>query len=140
LSGSYRPRELRSIIREVESQTLSSIPEWECTLEGWARQGVLLLNTALTVTRESPGSHQNIGWEMITDKIIQSLDEKGNVIFMLWGDKAREKKNLLGYNSHVLETGYPGADTSFMGNNHFKKANQILTERGHAPIHWTEID
>jgi uracil-DNA glycosylase len=139
LSGSYRPKELRSIIHEVEVQTLSSIPKWECTLEGWARQGVLLLNANLTVGKESPGSHRNIGWNMITNKVISALEGKGNVIFMLWGDLAKEKKKLLGYNSHVLESDYPGG-ADFMRNGHFIQANRLLIDQNKTTIDWTKVD
>lgn len=109
-------------------------------LVGWASQGVLLLNTALTVRKGSPASHSGYGWEEFTDACIRALDKKGTpVVFLFWGNKARAKKWLIANQSHfVLEAAHPSpfSAKNFLGCGHFKKCNEILESLGEKPINW----
>ena len=107
----------------------------------WADQGVLLLNTALTVRAHEANSHQNIGWEIFTDNIIKLLNTREEpVIFVLWGGNARRKKSLIDTSRHyVLESAHPSplsAYRGFFGCKHFSKINEILQGLGKAPIDW----
>jgi uracil-DNA glycosylase len=107
----------------------------------WVEQGVLLLNTVLTVEKDKPASHQGKGWETFTDRIIEEIDKKDKpVVFMLWGNFAKSKKKLLTNKNHlVLESPHPSpfsARHGFFGNNHFKLANEYLSKNGIDPIDW----
>lgn len=110
-------------------------------LTDWARQGVLLMNTILTVEEHKPLSHQNIGWQNFTDEAIKWLDQKdGPVVFMLWGSKAIQSKKLLKNPNHLILTSpHPSplsAYRGFFGNNHFKLANEYLIQNNEIPIQW----
>ena len=114
-------------------------------LTGWAKQGVLLLNTTLTVREGAPQSHKGHGWEILTDKIISLVNEKDKpVVFILWGGNARAKKALITGKHHlVLECAHPSplsAYAGFFGSNHFGKANQFLESVGEEPIDWSRIN
>ena len=104
-------------------------------LSGWAKQGVLLLNTTLTVREGQPQSHKGKGWEVLTDRIIELLNEKNEpTVFILWGGNARAKKALIKNKNHlILESAHPSplsAYAGFFGCNHFVLANKFLAERG----------
>lgn len=110
-------------------------------LTDWARQGVLLMNTILTVEEHKPLSHQNIGWQNFTDEAIKWLDQKeGPVVFLLWGSKAIQSKKLLKNPKHLILTSpHPSplsAYRGFFGNDHFKLANEYLIQNNETPIQW----
>ncbi|MFG6136896.1 uracil-DNA glycosylase [Halomonas sp. B23F22_10] len=110
-------------------------------LEHWARQGVLLLNTSLTVEQGNAGSHRGKGWETFTDRAIATVNEQaGPTVFLLWGSHARQKKALIDTSRHlVLESPHPSplsAHRGFFGNHHFSRANAFLAEHGREPIDW----
>ncbi|MFM9271045.1 uracil-DNA glycosylase [Halomonas elongata] len=110
-------------------------------LESWARQGVLLLNTSLTVEQGNAGSHRGRGWETFTDRAIATVNEHaGPTVFLLWGSHARKKKALVDTSRHlVLESPHPSplsAHRGFFGNWHFSRANAFLAEQGRTPIDW----
>lgn len=142
--GVMPPPSLKNIFKELNIEF--GIQEPECgELVGWARQGVLLLNTTLTVREASPQSHKGQGWEILTDKIISLLNDKREpVIFMLWGSNARAKKALITNPHHlILECAHPSplsAYNGFFGSNHFIKANEFLKSNGLSEINWAEIN
>ena len=135
------PPSLKNIFKELYNEL--SINEPECgELVGWARQGVLLLNTTLTVREATPQSHKGQGWEILTDKIISLLNEKSSpVVFILWGSNARAKKALITNRSHlILESAHPSplsAFNGFFGCNHFYDANAFLKRTGQVEIDWS---
>ena len=107
----------------------------------WAKQGVLLLNTVLTVREGSPQSHKNIGWTQFTDAVIKKLsDLKEGIVFLLWGRNAIDKKGLIDSKKHfILTAPHPSplsAYNGFFGCKHFSKCNEILTKQGKTPINW----
>ena len=110
-------------------------------LEHWARQGVLLLNTTLTVRAGTAGSHQGKGWETFTDQVIRVVNDKTDpVVFILWGSFARKKKALIDVGRHiVLESAHPSplsAHHGFFGSRPFSRANDALIARGRQPVDW----
>lgn len=135
------PPSLQNIFKEVEKDLQISYPK-SGNLERWADQGVLLLNATLTVRQSEAGSHQNKGWEMFTDAVIQQIsNQKENVIFLLWGGFAKKKGAKIDRNKHiVLETGHPSPLSAnrglWFGNNHFSKTNQHLIDLGKTEIIW----
>lgn len=134
------PRSLMNMYKELQSDCGCYIPN-NGYLEKWAKQGVLLLNTSLTVRAGVPNSHQNKGWEQLTDRIIALLNEKDTpVVFLLWGANARTKKKLITNPIHsILEAPHPSplsASRGFFGCRHFSKTNTILQRNGIAPIDW----
>ena len=138
--GVKKPPSLVNIFKEIRDDLGHEIPE-HGNLETWAEQGVLLLNATLTVRASQAGSHQNKGWETFTDSAIKKLsDLKQNLIFMLWGNFAIAKKELIDLNKHhVLTTTHPSpfsAHRGFLGSKHFSKANEILVQMGETPINW----
>lgn len=139
--GIVPPPSLKNIFKELSEDIIGfEIPQWG-DLSSWASQGVLLLNTTLTVRAHQPTSHQNQGWEVFTDNIIQHISKKlDHVVFILWGSYARKKKNIIDRNKHfILESAHPSplsAYRGFFGNRHFSTANQYLTTNGHTPIDW----
>ena len=142
--GVQFPPSLKNIFKELTTEL--GIPEPQCgELIGWAKQGVLLLNTTLTVREGAPQSHKGKGWEMLTDKIISLINEKSSpVVFILWGGNARAKKSLITNNKHlILECAHPSplsAYAGFFGCNHFKKANEFLERSNLKPIEWDKIN
>ncbi len=136
------PPSLKNILREIQddlygkkSQTIS--PD----LTRWARQGVLLLNTILTVEAGKPLSHQNLGWQELTNQIIETLSRtREHLIFMLWGANARSRSPLIDSGKHlILEAPHPSplsAYRGFFGCRHFSTANQYLKKQGNKPIEW----
>lgn len=142
--GVPHPPSLKNIFKELYESLGISIPE-SGELIGWAKQGVLLINTTLTVREGAPQSHKGKGWEILTDKIIELMNEKERpVVFMLWGSNARAKKSLITNKRHlVLECAHPSplsAYAGFFGSNHFDKANKYLVSMNEDPIDWSRIN
>lgn len=134
------PPSLLNMYKELRDDLGCFIPN-NGYLIPWSDQGVLLLNTALTVRAGEANSHQNKGWEIFTDEIIKKLNEREDpVIFVLWGGNARKKKSFIDTNRHyVLEAPHPSplsAHRGFFGCKHFSKINDILTSLGKEPIDW----
>lgn len=138
--GIATPPSLRNIYKELQDSLGCSISD-NGYLMPWAKQGVLLLNTVLTVRAGQPQSHQNKGWEILTDEIIKLLNQKDEtVIFLLWGSPAKKKMNLITNPKHVVLTAvHPSplsAHRGFFGCNHFKQVNEILERQGREAIDW----
>ena len=134
------PPSLRNIFKELFTDVAIQ-REQNGDLTGWARQGVLLLNTTLTVREGEPGSHQERGWQHITDTVISALNEKPTrVVFVLWGAHARKKKILITQTHHVvIESVHPSplsAHRGFFGSRPFSRINSALEEAGLSPINW----
>ncbi|MDR1197026.1 MAG: uracil-DNA glycosylase [Candidatus Nomurabacteria bacterium] len=134
------PPSLKNIFKEINSDTGQPIPD-NGNLQRWANQGVLLLNNTLTVEAHRAGSHRGHGWEQFTDTMIRLLsDQRDNLVFLLWGRDARNKKSLINDSKHlVLEAAHPSplsAHNGFFGCKHFSKANVYLTMNGKPPIEW----
>lgn len=137
--GVPAPPSLKNIFKEIETDLgirMSGYPN----LENWARQGVLLLNAVLTVRCAEAASHSKIGWQEFTDAVIRYIsDNCEGVVFMLWGNFARTKSELIDHSRHcVLEAAHPSplARGAFFGCRHFSKANEYLTSIGRTPIDW----
>lgn len=138
--GTPHPPSLRNIFKEVTNNIATPYPH-SGDLSPWAKQGVFLLNATLTVRQGQAGSHQNKGWEIFTDKVIEVLsEEKEGLIFMLWGNFAISKQKLIDKNKHhILSAPHPSplsAHRGFFGCQHFNKANEMLTKMGKTPINW----
>lgn len=134
------PPSLLNMYKEINAELGCPIPQSGYLLP-WAKQGVLLLNTVLTVRAGQANSHHGKGWEIFTDEIIRQLNMRNDpVVFLLWGNNARAKKELITNPRHyVLETVHPSplsASRGFMGCGHFKKANEILISCLKSPIDW----
>ena len=137
--GVPAPPSLKNIFKEIETDMgvrMSGYPN----LENWARQGVLLLNAVLTVRSGEAASHSKIGWEQFTDAVIRYVSNNcEGVVFMLWGNFARGKRELIDHSRHcVLEAAHPSplARGAFFGCRHFSRANAWLTAAGRTPINW----
>lgn len=135
------PPSLENIYKELHDDIGFAIPN-HGYLEEWAKQGVLLLNTVLTVQAHRAFSHRGKGWEQFTDAIIRTVNEIDRpVVFLLWGKPAQEKKALLNNPKHlILEAPHPSplsAYRGFFGCRHFSKANDFLMKNGETPIDWT---
>ena len=137
--GIKKPPSLLNIFKELKSDLGYPIPETG-NLESWAKQGVLLLNTTLTVREGKPGSHSKKGWETFTDKVISIISQhKEGVIFLLWGNHAMDKEILIDTTKHlVLKAAHPSplAKGAFFGCKHFSKTNSHLVQLGKEPINW----
>lgn len=133
------PASLKNIYKEIEVDLGIKMPA-HGDLSSWAEQGVFLLNAILTVERSRAGSHQQIGWQLFTDAVIKALSEqKQGLIFLLWGNFARNKKMLIDQTRHhVLEAAHPSplAGGAFQGNHHFSKTNALLLAMNKQPIQW----
>ena len=135
------PPSLINIYREI-SDDLHITPYSSGNLVRWAKQGVMLLNATLTVRASSPGSHQNRGWEQFTDAVIRTVSEqRTNVVFLLWGNYARQKGAKIDRAKHlVLESGHPSPMSAnkgyWFGNRHFSQTNSYLISKGLQPIDW----
>lgn len=142
--GTPPPPSLKNIFKELTQELgIAEPPRGE--LVGWAKQGVLLLNTTLTVREARPQSHKGQGWEILTDRIIEIINQKDTpVVFMLWGGNARAKKALITNKNHlVLECAHPSplsAYNGFFGCGHFVKANAFLESKGEKLIEWDKIN
>lgn len=142
--GVPHPPSLQNIFKELKRE-LGVEPPTSGELTGWAKQGVLLLNTTLTVREATPQSHKGKGWEILTDAIISHINEKSDpVVFMLWGGNARAKKALITNKAHlILECAHPSplsAWNGFFGCNHFIKANEFLRMTRQKEIDWSHIN
>jgi uracil-DNA glycosylase len=140
-NGIPKPPSLINIFKELETD-LGIKPPNHGNLEKWADQGVLLLNATLTVRENQAGSHQRKGWETFTDAAIHQLSEqKEGVIFVLWGNFAIAKKELIDSSRHsILTAAHPSplsASRGFVGCRHFSKINEILRSQGKEEINWT---
>ena len=137
--GVQRPPSLQNIFKELDSDMGHPVNH-DPDLSRWAEQGVLLLNATLTVRAAQAGSHQHKGWEQFTDAAIKALnDGRENLVFMLWGNYAKEKGAHIDFSKHlILESAHPSpfSATRFFGNKHFSKANAYLKEHGEKPIEW----
>ena len=138
--GVPKPPSLQNIFKELASDLKLPIPDHGC-LESWADQGVLLLNTTLTVRQGQAGSHQRRGWEQFTDAVLRHLSAKETpLVFLLWGRHAQSKESLIKGQHHlVLKTVHPSplsAHRGFFGCAHFSKANQFLKASGQEPVDW----
>jgi uracil-DNA glycosylase len=141
---SPKPPSLKNILKELESDLGTAIPPQLSDLTGWANQGVLLLNTLLSVRASEPLSHQGRGWEEFTDSILKAINEREDpVIFVLWGAHAQKKKNLIDLNRHrVLESAHPSplsAYRGFFGSKIFSRINEHLRFLGKPEIDWSRI-
>ncbi|MBR7071220.1 MAG: uracil-DNA glycosylase [Clostridia bacterium] len=139
--GVEPPPSLKNIFKELHDDVGVPIPR-HGELTAWAKQGVLLLNTVLTVREGTPNSHQGKGWEAVTDRIVAELNRKQTpIVFLLWGANARRKAEIITNPIHrKLTTVHPSplsAYGGFFGCRHFSKANQILQESGQQPVNWT---
>lgn len=138
--GVSRPPSLRNIIAEVERDVGIRVGSESGCLESWARQGVLLLNSVLSVRAGAPASHANQGWERFTDRVIQVLSERAqHLVFMLWGSYARRKGAIIDRTTHmVLEAGHPSplSVAHFSGCAHFSRANEWLRAKGQPAVDW----
>lgn len=141
--GVEPPPSLCNIYRELADDIGMPRPKGGY-LQSWADQGVLLLNTTLTVRAGSPQSHKGHGWETFTDAVIRSLNDADHpIVFLLWGGNARSKKSLITNPHHlILETVHPSplsAYNGFFGCKHFSKCNRFLADNGMTPIRWDSI-
>ena len=135
------PPSLRNMYKEL-AQSIEGfeVPE-HGNLEPWARQGVLLLNTVLSVEQGKAHSHKHLGWEQFTDAVIDKLNtDRTGIVFMLWGAHAQKKgKHINTDKHHVLTSVHPSplsAHRGFLGCNHFAQANELLSQQGVEPINW----
>ena len=137
--GVRPPPSLANIYRELQTDAGFEVPR-HGHLEHWARQGVLMLNTVLTVRAGQPNSHANQGWETFTDAVIRAVNGRPQrVVALLWGAAARKKAKLLSAPQHVVLTSAhpsPLSAEHFFGNRHFSKANAALAEAGLEPVDW----
>ncbi|MDO8231731.1 MAG: uracil-DNA glycosylase [bacterium] len=135
------PPSLKNIFKEIASDLGKTLVHTDGDLSRWAKQGVLLLNATLTVRAHSAGSHQEKGWEQFTDAVIRALsEERTGIVFMLWGNYAKQKGAHIDRNKHlVLEAPHPSpfsAASGFLGCKHFSRANEYLTVNGKTQIDW----
>ncbi|MFI5171523.1 MAG: uracil-DNA glycosylase [Chitinophagales bacterium] len=140
--GIKPPPSLVNIFKEIKSDlNIDASTDGNGSLENWAKQGVFLLNAMLTVEKDKPASHQQIGWQNFTDSTIKHLnDKKEHLVFMLWGNYAQQKAAMIDPGKHlILQSPHPSpfsADRGFFGNKHFSKANAYLKANGIEPINW----
>ena len=133
------PSSLRNIYKEIKND-LGVVSNFDGDLRPWSRQGVLLLNSALTVEEYKPGSHSDIGWNDFIFDVIDSLNKKGRVVFMLWGNNAKKHLDRIDKDTNlVLTTSHPSplsAYRGFFGCKHFSKCNKYLKQNNRKPIDW----
>ena len=140
--GIMPPPSLVNIYKEIENEFGVQMPKTYGNLTKWAKQGVLLLNTTLTVRAHNANSHKDAGWQIFTDNVIKKLNEREEpVVFMLWGSHSIKKKALIDENRHlVLTSVHPSplsAYRGFFGCGHFRAANDFLVKTGRQPVDWT---
>ena len=140
LEGVKKPPSLVNIFKELQNDIGKKIPE-SGNLENWAQQGVLMLNSILTVRKGEPGSHREKGWELFTDSVINVISQKtSKKVFMLWGAYAQKKGKKIDRNKHlVLEAAHPSpfsAHTGFFNTNHFSRCNEYLNLYNIQEIKW----
>ena len=139
-NGMKIPPSLKNIFKELQSDLACSISA-SGNLEKWAEQGVLLLNATLSVRAHEPGSHQKKGWEIFTDKVIETISQKcENIVFILWGNFAQKKLKLINENKHhIIQSVHPSpfsARNGFFGSKPFSKSNEYLNRVGKETIDW----
>ncbi|MBO4218952.1 MAG: uracil-DNA glycosylase [Erysipelotrichaceae bacterium] len=139
--GIELPPSLVNIYKEIEEETGVSMNYRNGYLAYWAKQGVLLLNTVLTVQEHLANSHKDRGWEIFTDHVIEKLNQLDQpIVFLLWGANARSKQALLNNPNHLILTSAHPSPLSvyrgFFGNGHFRRANEFLQAHGQQPIDW----
>lgn len=136
------PPSLKNIYKEIEADLGIKMPS-HGDLTGWAKQGVFLLNTVLTVEANLPASHKKIGWDNFTDEVIRSLSEyREHLVFLLWGSFAKAKISLIDEKKHLILTAphpSPLAGTGFFNQHHFSRANEWLRGKGLSPVHWEAV-
>jgi len=142
--GVPKPPSLVNIFKEIERDLGIKPPSHGCLVD-WAREGVLLLNSVLTVEDGKPASHKGKGWEQFTDRAVEILNQRDEpIVFMLWGSYAQAKGKFIDRKKHlVLESVHPSplsAHRGFFGNGHFSRANKYLISQGIAPIDWEISD
>jgi len=140
--GIKPPPSLINIFKEIESDLSINVEKGNGNLTRWAKQGVLLLNSLLTVEKGKPLSHKEIGWETLTDKIIEVLNQnKRGLVFILWGSHARSKKYLISQNENlIIESSHPSplsAHRGFIGSRPFSRTNKYLVKNNMDPINWS---
>ena len=140
--GIKPPPSLMNIFKEIESDLSIKVEKENGNLTRWAKQGVLLLNSLLTVEKGKPLSHKEIGWETLTDKIIEILNQnKRGLVFILWGSNARSKKYLISQNENLfIESAHPSplsAHRGFLGSKPFSRTNDYLVKNNMHPINWS---
>lgn len=139
LPGNKVPPSLQNIYKELQAD-LGYPPVQHGYLKSWADQGVLLLNSVLTVRRGQAYSHQGKGWEQLTDQAIKALSQKGGVVFILWGKAAKSKINLIDTSKNtIISSTHPSpfsANYGFFGSRPFSRTNEALKKYGEAPINW----
>ncbi len=138
--GIAKPPSLMNIFTELRDDLGYKIPN-NGSLEPWAKEGVLLLNSTLTVVKDTPKSHSNKGWEIFTDEVIKIINKKTTpVVFILWGSDARSKKSLITNKIHyIIESPHPSplsAYRGFFGSKPFSKANNFLIKNNIQPVNW----
>lgn len=137
--GIKLPPSLKNIFREIKTDIGIELPN-HGDLSSWAEQGVFLLNAMLTVEQKKPGSHKKIGWQQFTDSVIKLLsDKREEIVFLLWGNFAKNKKELIDGSKHlILEAAHPSplARGAFFGSKHFSKTNEYLISKNKKPIDW----
>ncbi|MEL6654764.1 MAG: uracil-DNA glycosylase, partial [Bacteroidota bacterium] len=139
--GIKPPPSLKNIYKELVTDIPGFQPPEHGNLESWAKQGVLMLNSILTVRARTPASHRNKGWETFTTTAIQKLNEqREGIVFLLWGKYAQEKGMVIDPGRHhILKAAHPSpysANNGFFGCQHFSKTNALLEEQGKSPINW----
>lgn len=138
--GVMPPPSLKNIFKELQDDVGCTIPS-HGELVKWAKEGVLMLNTVLTVREGHANSHANKGWEILTDRIISLLNDRSEpIVFLLWGRNAQNKSAMIANPHHlILKCAHPSplsAYNGFFGCRHFSKTNQFLKQHGYAPIDW----
>ncbi|RPG42746.1 MAG: uracil-DNA glycosylase [Gammaproteobacteria bacterium TMED112] len=131
------PPSLVNIFKELEADL--GITKSCGDLTAWSKQGVLLMNTSLSVCAGLPASHSNIGWENFTNAVIDEIQKKKNIIFLLWGKHAQKKKDIIHKDNFILEAAHPSplsANSGFFGCAHFSKTNNLLVSLDLDPIDW----
>ena len=132
------PPSLKNIYKEIYGD-LGITPNASGDLSRWASQGVLMLNSVLTVLANKPASHSGIGWEQFTDAVIESLNNRSHIVYLLWGRYAQAKGEVINRDKNlVLTSAHPSpySATKFFGNHHFSKCNQYLEKHGMTAIDW----
>ncbi len=137
--GVRTPPSLRNIFKELNDDL--GIERTDTDLSDWAREGVFLLNTVLTVEKDKANSHKDIGWEIFTDYVIKQINDRlDNVVFILWGRQARDKKRMItNPNHYIIESAHPSplsAYNGFFGSKPFSKANEYLKNNNKKEINW----
>ena len=137
--GVRTPPSLRNIFKELKDDL--NIDRCDTDLSDWAKQGVFLLNTVLTVEKDKANSHKEVGWEIFTDYVIKEINDKlNNVVFILWGRQARVKKRIItNPNNYIIESAHPSplsAYNGFFGSKPFSKTNNYLKKHNKTEINW----